>query len=196
MYSQFVAHSLDKQSKIYLGSLPESLAFSQDDFQALWDMHPEEYHVIRMPTGLVRTPRWQQAYGADYHYTGRVNRALPLPGALRPLLSWARHNVDRRLNGLLLNWYDGDLGHYIGKHRDSTKNMLEGCPILTISLGAARTFRLRPWRMGKGFQDFPMVDGTSFIMPYNTNLHWTHEVPKRKSEKGLRISITARGFKQ
>lgn len=194
MYSQFVAHALDKQSKIYIGSLPESLRFSQDGFQALWEMHPNQYHVIRMPSGLVRTPRWQQAYGADYQYTGSVNKALPLPEELRGILNWARHTVDRRLNGLLLNWYDGKLGHYIGKHRDSTKNMIEGCPILTLSLGATRTFRLRPWRVGKGFQDFPMVNGTSFIMPYETNLRWTHEVPCRKTEKGLRISITIRGF--
>lgn len=194
MYSQFVAHSLDKQSQIYLGSLPERFSFSEDRFRSLWDSHPEDYHVIRMPSGLVRTPRWQQAYGADYHYTGRVNKALPIPQGLRGLLNWARHTVDRRLNGLLLNWYDAELGHYIGKHRDSTKNMMEGCPIVTISLGAPRVFRLRPWGVGKGFQDFPMVDGTSFIMPYATNLRWTHEVPIRKSEKGRRISITLRGF--
>ena len=25
----------------------------------------------------------------------------------------------KRLNGLLLNWYEGEAGHYIGKHRDS-----------------------------------------------------------------------------
>lgn len=194
MYSQFEARSLDPQSKIYLGTIPEALRFSSEQFQELWAMHPEDYHVIRMPSGLVRTPRWQQAYGADYQYTGRVNRALPVPPQLRPLLNWARLSIDRRLNGLLLNWYDGELGHYIGKHRDSTKNMCEGCPIVTVSLGAARTFRLRPWRMGKGFVDFPMIDGTSFIMPYDTNLRWTHEVPKRKSESGLRISVTLRGF--
>ena len=54
--------------------------------------------------------------------------------------------VDDRLNGLLLNWYDGRLGHYIGKHRDSRVNMIHGAPIVTISLGEERSFRLAPWR--------------------------------------------------
>jgi hypothetical protein len=72
----------------------------------------------------IKTPRWQQAYGADYHYTGRTNAALSVPAILEPLHHWARQAIDDRLNGLLLNWYDGALGHYIGPHHDSTKKMV------------------------------------------------------------------------
>ena len=67
----------------------------------------------------VQTPRWQQAYGADYHYTGQTNAALPVPKSLEPVRDLARRAIDERLNGLLLNWYDGKLGHYIGPHHDS-----------------------------------------------------------------------------
>ena len=51
---------------------------------------------------------------------------------------------------MLLNWYDAAQRHYIGAHRDSTVGLVSGAPIVTISLGATRTFRLRPMR-GKGF---------------------------------------------
>ena len=63
---------------------------------------------------------------------------------LLPVLEWSRSEIHDGLNGVLLNWYDGTLGHYIGKHRDSTTNMVSGTPIVTVSLGEARVFRLRP----------------------------------------------------
>ena len=116
------------------------------------------------------------------------------PGtALAPLLAWAREAVDARLNGLLVNWYDGRLGHYIGRHRDSTARLLLGSPIVTISLGQARVFRMRPWR-AKGYRDFHAGDGTVFVMPYATNLAWTHEVTHRAVDTGRRISVTLRAF--
>lgn len=98
-------------------------------------------------------------------------------------------------NGILLNWYDGALGHYSGKHRDSWANMIDGAPIVTISLGDERVFRLRPWRSAGTPIDFAAVSGAVFIMPYETNLAWTHEVPKSARHTGRRISVTLRAFK-
>lgn len=156
-------------------------------------MHPAEYHVIKMHGRLVPTPRWQQAYGVDYRYTGRTNAALPVTPLLVPLLNWSRDAVDERLNGVLVNWYDGALRHYIGRHRDSTVNLAAGAPIVTISFGEERIFRLRPWR-GRGTVDFAARDGTVFVMPANTNRAWTHEVPPSAKRMGRRISVTVRGF--
>src|SRR5262249_21780011 len=127
------------------------------------------------------------------HYTGRVNRALPIPARLSPLVEWARCAVDSRLNGVLLNWYDAAHEHYIGKHRDSTVNMVEGAPIVTVSLGAARTFRLRPWR-AEGKRDLVAAHGSVFVMPFATNLAWTHEVPHFARDAGRRVSVTLRAF--
>lgn len=175
------------------GRLPPALLPDGAAMGALWDLHPAEYHVIAMHGRPVATPRWQQAYGADYHYTGRVNRAEPVTPAMQPFLGWARAAVDPRLNGLLFNWYDAAHAHYIGKHRDSTKGMIEGAPIVTISLGATRLFRLRPWR-GAGMVDLEVDHGAVVVIPYATNLAWTHEVPHRAVDRGRRISITLRGF--
>ena len=189
----FTRHELDETYDFYSGMLPGELAFNDADFEELWNNHPEEFHEIQIHGRRVKTPRWQQAYGKDYHYTGRVNRALEVPPRLVPLLKWCQEAIDPRLNGILLNWYDGRLNHYMGAHRDSTINMCDGSSIVTLSLGEERIFRLRPWK-GRGMRDFPAPHGTMFIMPYATNLAWTHEVPKAKRFQQRRISITLRAF--
>lgn len=194
MYPRFEVTHLDEHREFHCGRLPDALVPDEAGFESLWAMHPEEYHEITMHGRRVKTPRWQQAYGRDYHYTGRTNTALPLTDKLTPFLRWANETIDPRLNGLLLNWYDGSRGHYIGKHRDSVTNMIEGAPIVTISLGDERIFRLRPWRRGGAVIDFAAVNGAVFIMPYDTNLAWTHEVPHRARDCGRRISVTLRAF--
>src|SRR4051812_31026890 len=164
-YADFEGHSLDDGHPFFVGRLPEELRLDADGFEEFWALHPDAYHVIQMHGRPVETPRWQQAYGADYHYTGRTNSALPVPEVLEPFRHWARRAIDDRLNGLLLNWYDGELGHYIGPHHDSVKDMVRGAPIVTLSLGEARIFRLtHPAR--KLTRDFPAIPGTVFVMPY------------------------------
>lgn len=188
-----ICHQLPDNFHFYSGNLPAALVLSPEQFEAVWDLHPTDYHEIRVPGGVQKTPRFQQAYGVDYHYTGRVNKALPVPDLIRPLITWAKTSVDSRLDGVLLNWYDGSLRHYIGKHRDSIKNMVRGAPIVTLSFGEKRVFRLRPWK-GAGFIDFPAENGTVFVMPYATNLAFTHELARGTKFQGRRISVTLRAF--
>lgn len=194
MYDDLICHNLDDKYEFWTGILPEELHLSRDSFEKLWNLHPQERHEIQIHGRLVKTPRWQQAYGADYHYTGRVNRALPIPAILEPLHQWVKENIDPRINGILINWYDGKLSHYIGKHRDSVKNMVEESPIVTISFGEKRVFRLRPGK-NVGYRDFTTRHGSIFVMPYATNRAWMHEVPHFKQCQGQRISITFRAFK-
>ena len=192
----FESHDLGAGRKFWVGQLPEAWLPDSAEFEALWQIHPEEFHEIKLHGRLVKTPRWQQAFGMDYQYTGRVNKALPVPSLLERFLRWAQENVDESLNGLLLNWYDGCLGHYIGRHRDSVQNMIPGTPIVTISLGEERTFRLRPWPAQPGATpiDLPARNGTVFVMPWESNRTFTHEVPASTRKTGRRISITLRGF--
>jgi len=181
---------------LFSTSLPAELRrFACLRFEELWDLHPHVFHTVRQPftAKMIPLPRWQQAYGRDYAYTGNVNVALPVPPILKPFLAWARAAIDGRLNGLVLNWYDGARRHYIGAHRDSTIGLVSNTPIVTISLGTTRVFRLRP-RRGKGRADFRVAHGTVFVMPWQTNRNTTHEVPHQKSVIGRRISITVRAF--
>ncbi|WP_165220906.1 alpha-ketoglutarate-dependent dioxygenase AlkB [Aquisphaera insulae] len=192
-YGGFEKIDLGEGSHFFVGTLPEELRPDAAGFEGLWALHPDDHHTVQMFGRPVLTPRWQQAYGVDYRYSGRTNSALAVPQILKPIRDWARRTIDGRLNGLLLNWYDGRLGHYIGPHHDSVRDMVAGAPIVTISLGEERVFRLsRP--KADGSRDFPAPDGTVFIMPYETNLAWKHAVPRSARYRGRRISFTLRAF--
>jgi alkylated DNA repair dioxygenase AlkB len=141
----------------------------------------------------VAVPRWSEAYGQDYRYSGTLHRASPVPDMLTPLLSWSKNKVDERLNGVLVNWYDGSLGHKIGAHRDDEKELVAGAPIITISFGETRTFRLRRWK-GCNRHDIEVVDNSVLVLPHATNIAFTHEVPASKQRMGRRISVTVRAF--
>jgi alkylated DNA repair dioxygenase AlkB len=184
---------LDDTHAVLVGTLPASLVPDAIAFDTLWSTHPTDFHEIKMHGRPVKTPRWQQAYGADYRYTGNTNRALPLTAPLTKWLAWAQAGFDPELNGLLLNWYDGTAGHYIGRHRDSEINRIEGSPIVTLSFGEERSFRMRPWR-APGFVDVPATDGSVIVIPWETNRAFTHEVPPSKKSLGRRISVTIRAF--
>lgn len=170
-----------------------SFILNTTEFETLWAEHPEEFHEVVMHGKLVKTPRWQQAYGKNYEYTGSRNNALPISEIHRKYLDWCREKIDARLNGLLLNWYDGSSKHYIGKHRDSTRGLLKGSPIVTISHGEERIFRFRPWR-AEGFRDFLVRNGDVIVIPWETNKRFTHEVPHFSKYHRRRISVTLRAY--
>ncbi|CAM2008044.1 alpha-ketoglutarate-dependent dioxygenase AlkB [Acanthopleuribacter pedis] len=186
-------HQLDAGHHIQTGTLPAELILDTAGFDSLWASRPADFHIVHMHGKPVPTPRWQQAYGKDYVYSGNINRALPTTATLAPFLAWARERFHDGINSLLLNWYDGTQGHYIGRHRDATAHMVPDSPIITVSLGEERIFRLRPYG-GKGFHDVTLGHGAVVLIPFATNQRWTHEVPHFKRFTGRRISITLRAF--
>lgn len=190
----FQEKKLDESFSIWKGELPAAFAFTKEGFDTLWNLHPVEFHTLKILGKEIDTPRWQQAYGKDYRYTGSKQNALDIPDILQVYQQWCRDNIDSDFNGLLVNWYEGTKKHYIGAHRDDTRDLVSDTSIVTISLGEERIFRLRPYG-GKSYQDFLMQHGTVMIIPWETNLHWTHEVPHFARFKGKRISITLRVFR-
>ncbi len=191
----FQSYDLGAGLAFLTGELPRELRQAVP-FERLWDLHPPEFPEIHMHGKPVKIPRWQQAYGVDYRFSGQVSRALPIPLCLEPVLDWCRSAIHPALNGLLLNWYDGRLGHYIGRHRDSVQQLVPDSAIVTVSFGEERLFRLRPWpRDPTGTPiEFRTGDGTVFILPWNTNRAFTHEVVPSKRLIGRRISATVRAF--
>jgi len=185
---------LDEDFAIYNTSVIAEFNWGFDKFTEIWNEHPKEYHKIKMYGKEVSTPRWQQAYGKNYSYTGSKNNALPIPDILKLFLEWSQENVDKRLNGLLLNWYDGQQGHYIGAHRDDTRDLDQDSPVVTISLGQERIFRMRKYKQKDLKKDITIRNGEVIVVPWDTNLEWTHEVPSFKKYNGKRISITLRAY--
>jgi alkylated DNA repair dioxygenase AlkB len=99
------------------------------------------------------------------------------------------------LNGILNNYYEGP-DEYIGHHRDSIANMVEDAPILTLSFGESKTFRMTRREGGVVLEkyDLEVSNGSIVLIPYRTNRLWHHEVPKSARRSGKRISVTMRAF--
>lgn len=201
---------IDAGHRVLLGRLPGALQLDAAGFETLWELHPDGFHEVRIFGRTMPVPRWSETYGRDYHFSGTVQRARPVPALLKPYLAWCRAHVDPRHNGLLVNWYDGALGHRIGPHRDDEQELIAGAPIVTISFGETRDWRLKPWqpglaRRGTGGSEetsakpagatLAVGDGSVLVLPWSTNLAYTHEVPHRRRHTGRRISITVRAFR-
>jgi len=179
-------------AEVIIGKLPPYLYPGQNIFDELWALHPEEFPTIKMYNKNIHIPRWQQAYGVNYFFSQQVSEALPVPDSLMPYLEWAKQ-YNNLFNGILLNWYDSDLKHYIGKHKDSEVGLVKNSAIITISVGADRIFRMR--ELGKsGFDDVVVSNGDVIVIPWETNKSFTHEVPYLAKYPGKRISITIRAF--
>jgi alkylated DNA repair dioxygenase AlkB len=190
---EFKTIDLDRHRSVSIGKLRPEHQLRSSQFEQLWALHPHTFHEVQIFGKMVPVPRWSETYGRSYHFSGTIQLAQPFPDILIPLLAWSRVSIDERYNGLLLNWYDGALSHRIGAHRNVEKELVVGAPIVTISFGESRIFRLRKWK-GDGGYDIEVSDGSVLVIPYDTNMAYTHEVPASKANRGRRISVTIRAF--
>lgn len=184
---------LDDESYVEHGYIPDTLQYVFDD---LWALHPEEYGVVRIHGKYINTPRWQQSYCRPYYYSGMMHDALPLPSAFQPFLDWA--NTLGTFNQVLINWY-ADGRHYIGPHADNEAQLVRDSPVLSISLGQERLFRVRRKSDQEVIADINMPDKSYLTMCGKMQDRFLHEVPKVTGAKGAkmgrRINITFREFK-
>lgn len=170
-------------------TLPDNIVV---DFDQLWNLHPAERHWIKIGTKDIQVPRYQQAYGKSYSYSGNINHALPITEELNEFLNYGIQNIDNRLNGILINWYDASENHYIGPHSDSTTDLIPGTPIVTISLGDSRLFKIS----GSINEIIETMDRMVIVMPWDINKSCKHEILKTSTKQSKRISITLRAFKE
>ena len=187
----FRRHELADGLFVLTGSLPEALRLPRERFEEFWAMHPPKSPEVVLRGERMLAPRWHQAYGRDYEFAGAVSQALPVPPILQPMLDWTQRTVDARTNGILVNWYDAALEHRIAQHRDSPIQRVPDSPIVTISLGAERTFQMF---VGKRPVPFRVGDGDVVVIPDATNRRFGHSVPHLPGDTGRRISVTLRSF--
>jgi alkylated DNA repair dioxygenase AlkB len=173
-------------------SLPDHLVPSTESFEAWWALRPAAPPMITVRGWKGPAPRYKQAYEHDYRFSGQTSHAIPLPDEFVAVVAWARSTIDPRLNGILGNWYDASEGHYIGEHRDKDRELISGSPIVTMSFGDPRVFRLKQYR-GDLRHDIVATPGLVIVMPWDVNKTWTHEIAKT-SKPGRRISLTLRCF--
>ncbi|GLD94191.1 hypothetical protein PINS_up002802 [Pythium insidiosum] len=178
-----------------------------DWFQQVWELHPPQHDTIKMFGKDVFMPRFQQAYGQSYKFSGSMFHAKPFPSALQHALALLQALVvhpttqETYLKAGLVNWYaNGD--HYMGPHADDESNIHAQSPVFSLSLGATRRFlftprvsKTHPLAAGAKRLELSLDDGDLLIMGGTTQKTHKHALPKMKNCAGRRVSVTLRCFK-
>lgn len=220
------------------GVLPESVAIPT--MEEWIQLMPAVKEKVRMYGKLTDMPRFSQNYGHSYTYSGVLHEAKPMPPCLEPLLEWVnnlplqhaasvaggRQEEEKKeapatrggFKGLLVNWYlDGK--SYISEHADNEDELVPGSPVVSLSHGQERVFRIRPPKPKKNkkeptasssgtaskkrkaadrrpMRDIVMRNRTWLVMGGNFQKHFTHQVPKgsEASVMGMRVNVTARKY--
>lgn len=94
-------------------------------------------------------------------------------------------------NSVGLNFYR-DGRDSVAPHNDHLDEIVCGFPIALLSLGAARRMTIRAKEPPRRVIHVALAAGSLLIMSYETQLHYTHGIPKTKDPVGARISLAFR----
>jgi alkylated DNA repair dioxygenase AlkB len=127
--------------------------------------------------------------GVSYGYSGMRKVAQPWPYVLEDVLARLRADTDTPFNFALANLYpDGKAG--IGAHADDEAEIVQGSPIVALSLGAPRDFVVS--KEGKQAGKVLLEHGSAVVMWMETQKHYKHALPARKRITAPRVSLTFR----
>jgi alkylated DNA repair dioxygenase AlkB len=126
--------------------------------------------------------------------TGHFRLSPPEPGIPEAILQAAHHVIGRTevpFNSVGLNFYrDGN--DSVAPHNDHLDVLVKGFPIGLLSLGSARRMTIRAKKPTKRVLHVDLAPGSLLMMSYETQLHYTHGIPKTKEPVGERISLAFR----
>eukprot|EP00439_Symbiodinium_sp_Y106_P035223 s1109_g4.t1 len=195
--------SADSWMLLLRGFLPPG----PERFESLWQKHPRELGKAKLFGKEVTFHRYQQAFGADYAFSGQVAAGAPLSEEAAPevwfALSELRHHLsaaspplrDHTYGACLVNWYDGGQ-HSIGAHSDDEKGLVEDAPIFALSWGGPRLFRVTPKTSDSGAKvEVDVKDGDLIVMGGTCQRTHKHAIPPSAKCRNRRISLTFRCFR-
>ena len=80
----------------------------------------------------------------------------------------------------------------VAPHNDHLYEIRKGFPIALVSLGATRRFTIRAKTPPRRVIHVDLEPGSLLVMDYDTQLHYTHGVPKTTAPVAERISLAFR----
>ena len=94
-------------------------------------------------------------------------------------------------NSVGLNFYR-DGRDSVAPHNDHLHELEPGFPIALLSLGSTRRMTIRAKEPPRRVMHVDLEPGSLLLMSYETQLHYTHGIPKTKDDVGPRISLAFR----
>jgi alkylated DNA repair dioxygenase AlkB len=137
-------------------------------------MYERDVDVPRLIAHFRLEPLDSNAPRAIVEAAERVSTALQVP-----------------FNSVGLNLYR-DGRDSVAPHNDHLYEIRKGFPIALVSLGAARRFTIRAKTPPRRVMHVDLEPGSLLVMDYDTQLHYTHAVPKTADPVGERISLAFR----
>ena len=120
-----------------------------------------------------------------------VPEAAHLPAAIRAAARQVIAATGVRFTSVGLNFYR-DGRDSVAPHNDHLDEIAPGCPIALLSLGATRRMTIRAKEPPRRILHVDLTAGSLLVMSYETQVHYTHGVPKTAEPVGPRISLAFR----
>jgi alkylated DNA repair dioxygenase AlkB len=120
-----------------------------------------------------------------------VPEAARLPEAVRAAARRVVAATGVAFTSVGLNFYR-DGRDSVAPHNDHLDEIARGCPIALLSLGATRRMTIRAKAAPRRVFHVDLAAGSLLLMSYETQLHYTHGVPKTNEPVGPRISLAFR----
>ena len=117
--------------------------------------------------------------------------AARLPAAIRAAARRVMGATGVAFTSVGLNFYR-DGRDSVAPHNDHLDEIASGCPIALLSLGATRRMTIRAKVAPRRVFHVDLAAGSLLLMSYETQLHYTHGVPKTTEPVGPRISLAFR----
>jgi alkylated DNA repair dioxygenase AlkB len=115
----------------------------------------------------------------------------PMPPRLRAVAEMVTRTLRVPFTNLGLNLYRTGQDS-VAPHNDHLDELEQGWPIVLLSLGATRRMTVRAKQPPKRVIHQDLAAGSLFVMSYDTQIHYTHGIPKTEEIVGERISLAFR----
>jgi alkylated DNA repair dioxygenase AlkB len=114
-----------------------------------------------------------------------------VPGGLRLAAAEVIAATGVAFNSVGLNFYR-DGRDSVAPHNDHLDEIVPGFPIALLSLGDTRRMTIRAKAAPRRVLHVDLAAGSLLLMSYETQLHYTHGIPKTTAPVGPRISLAFR----
>ncbi len=135
---------------------------------------------------------WMADKGVQYHYSGKLFTASGWEQTVWDIKGQVERATSMGFNSALINLYrNGD--DKMGWHSDDEQELGVSPAVVTVSLGAKRTFQFRHNIVAET-HNLELAHGSLLLMKPGVQASYKHAVPARKKITQSRISLTFRNI--